>query len=236
MQTPRRRFWVGLWLLTACLFIFPINNLPIRIGTILLTLATYASLIYHFHRRKTILIGLLSLGILIAGFLAFPGHNPDPKNLCNAYPRSLRTYEGTRYIWGGENKLGIDCSGLVRAGLIKANVEQGVFTLNPEPVRFGLSLWWHDCSAKALGEEYRGLTRRITSSPSINLLDNSQIQPGDIAVTTSGVHVLAFLGNDEWIEADPDLKKVVIVKTPSKDNPWFDEPVQIMRWTELESK
>ena len=236
MQTPRRRFWVGLWLLTACLLIFPINNLPIRIGTILLTLATYASLIHHFHRRKPMLIGLLSLGILIAGFLVFPGRNPDPKNLCNAYLRSLQTYEDTRYIWGGENKLGIDCSGLVRAGLIKANIEQGIFTLNPKPVRFGLLLWWHDCSAKALGEEYRGLTQHITSSPSLNRLDNSQIQPGDIAVTTSGVHVLAFLGNDEWIEADPDLKKVIIVKTPSKDNPWFDEPVQIMRWTELEAK
>jgi len=179
---------------------------------------------------------LLSLGILIAGILVSPGRNADTQQLCNVYLRSLQTYEGTRYIWGGENTLGIDCSGLVRAGLIKANVEQGLLTLNPELVRFGLSLWWHDCSAKALGEEYRGLTRRITSSPSINLLGNSKTQPGDIAVTTSGVHVLAFLGNDEWIEADPDLKKVVVVKAPSKENPWFDEPVQIMRWTELETK
>lgn len=236
MQTPRRRFLIGLWLLTGCLLIFPINNLPIRIGTILVILAIYSSLIYQFHRCKPILIGLLSLGILIVGFLLFLGRNSDTQHLRNAYLRSLQTYKGTRYIWGGENKLGIDCSGLVRAGLIKANVEQGLLSLNPKLARFGLSLWWHDCSAKALGEEYRGLTRRITSSPSINLLDNSQIQPGDIAVTTSGVHVLAFLGNDEWIEADPDLKKVVIVKTPSKDNPWFDEPVQIMRWTELETK
>jgi len=236
MQTPRRRFWVGLWLLTACLIVFPINNQLLRIGTILLILATYASLIYLFCRRKPVFIGLLALGILVAGFLVFPGYHPDPQSLRNAYLRSLQSYEGTRYIWGGENKLGIDCSGLVRAGLIKANIEQGVLNLNPESVRFGISLWWHDCSAKALGEEYRGLTKQITSSPSINLLDNSQIQPGDIAVTRSGVHVLAFLGNDEWIEADPDLKKVVIIKTPSKDNPWFDEPVQILRWTELEAK
>jgi hypothetical protein len=235
MQTPRRSYWVGLWLLTACLFIFPISNRPLRVATILLTLATYASLIYLSRRRRPILVALISLGFFIVGFLAIPGRNANAQQLRIAYLNSLRAYEGTRYIWGGEKKLGIDCSGLVRAGFIRANVEQGLLTLNPKPVRFGLSLWWHDCSAKALGEEYRGMTRQIMPSSGINLLDNSKIQPGDIAVTTSGVHVLAYLGGDEWIEADPDLKKVVIVKVSAKDIPWFYEPVRILRWTELET-
>lgn len=235
MQIPRRSYWVGLWLLTACLFIFPISNRPLRVAIILLTLAAYASLIYLSRRRKPIHIALLLLGVFIVGFLVSPGRNADAQQLRIAYLRSLRSYEGTRYIWGGEKRLGIDCSGLVRAGLIRANVEQGLLTLNPTLVRFGLSLWWHDCSAKALGEEYRGLTRQIMPLPGINLLDNPKIQPGDIAVTTSGVHVLAYLGGDEWIEADPDLNKVVIIKAPSKDNPWFYEPVRILRWTELET-
>ncbi|MBI3986575.1 MAG: C40 family peptidase [Lentisphaerae bacterium] len=31
----------------------------------------------------------------------------------------LRRYEGTLYVWGGENRRGIDCSGLVRKKVIR---------------------------------------------------------------------------------------------------------------------
>ena len=140
------------------------------------------------------------------------------------------------FFWGGENGFGVDCSGLIRAGLIKANFQKGFLALNPGWVRFSLSLWWHDCSAKALGEEYRGLARRVLSAPSINELDTARILQGDIAVMANGVHVLAFLGGGDWIEADPALGKVVIINAPVKTNSWFDEPVHIMRWTELETK
>jgi hypothetical protein len=235
MQKPLHRFWIGYGLTTLCFLIFPINNFPTRLAAILLSLGAYVGIVYFLRRWKPTFIGAILIPISLGIFLIAPDKEFETQNLRTAYLASLKTYTGSRYIWGGENKLGIDCSGLVRAGFVKANVEQGLLNLNPKPVRFGLSLWWHDCSAKALGEEYRGFTRRITSSSSINALDDSRILPGDIAITANGVHVLAFLGNNEWIEADPDLKKVVIVRTPSKDNPWFDEPVQIMRWTALES-
>ncbi|MFN2599036.1 MAG: NlpC/P60 family protein, partial [Pyrinomonadaceae bacterium] len=48
-----------------------------------------------------------------------------------AYIASLESYEGTRYVWGGENSRGIDCSGLVRRGLINADFHEGVVTANP---------------------------------------------------------------------------------------------------------
>ena len=48
--------------------------------------------------------------------------------------------------------------------------------------------------------------------------------PGDIAVTASGVHVLACLGASEWIEADPNLKKVLIVQVPESKILGFKKP------------
>ena len=57
-----------------------------------------------------------------------------------------------------------------------------------------------------------------------------------MAVTISGVHIMAFLGDSKWIEADPNLKKVVIVQVPEGNNPWFQESFNIVRWQELASE
>jgi hypothetical protein len=236
MQKVRRSLWIVLLVLALILFLYPINSLPLRLALLGLTIGAYCSLIWFFRNRKPVSYGLIALAFLIGAFLVCPGKNGDPQSLQKAYLLSLRSYEDTRFFWGGENKFGVDCSGLVRAGLIKANFEQGLLTLNPGLVRFSLSLWWHDCSAQALGEEYRRQTKRIATAKSINFLEPGKIQPGDLAVTATGVHVLAFLGGNEWIEADPGMGKVVIVKVPADHNPWFQEPVHVMRWTELETK
>ena len=106
--------------------------------------------------------------------------------------------------------------------------------MNPRLTRFALSLWWHDASAEALGQEYRQQTKYLFATSSINELDQNKVMPGDIAVTASGVHVLACLGGGEWIEADPHFGKVVIIKLPAEKNPWFQEPVKILRWRELD--
>lgn len=235
MQTPRRKYWIYFWLLTICLFLFPINNGSLRCASVAALIVAFSAAVYWFRKQKPLFFGLIFVTVFAGIFLILPGNKAETEKLTTEYLVALRSYEGTRYIWGGENKLGIDCSGLVRAGLIKANFRQGIRTMNPSLVRFSLSLWWHDCSAKALGEGYRGQTRHILSSPSINALDETKILPGDIAVTKSGVHVLAFLGGHEWIEADPDVRRVVIVHTPAASNSWFEEPIQILRWTELES-
>jgi hypothetical protein len=41
--------------------------------------------------------------------------------------------------------------------------------------------------------------------------DAQNLRPGDLAVTTSGSHVLAYLDDNRWIEADPDIMRVHIV-------------------------
>ncbi|MGD0252688.1 MAG: NlpC/P60 family protein [Verrucomicrobiota bacterium] len=229
------RSWITLWPITIVLFLYPIENRPLRIGLILALLALWIGCLHFGWRRPTVRLVFLLCMFIIIGFLICPGRNFGTESLRNKYVESLRFYEGTRYVWGGENKLGIDCSGLVRAGLIKASLQQGLVTLNPRLVRYALSLWWHDSTAKALGNEYRHQTRRIFTVGSINELDQSTVLSGDMAVTVSGVHVLACLGGGEWIEADPNFGKVVIVKTPAK-NPWFQEPVHILRWAPLEEQ
>jgi hypothetical protein len=236
MRRPLFRAWIISWFMSTLLFFYPINTGPIRIGLILSVLILVAGSLYFGWDRKVVRYGLVALLLAVAIFLNYPGRSFSSEQLRQCYVASLRSYEGTKYIWGGEGKLGIDCSGLVRAGLIRANCSQGILTLNPKLVREAISLWWHDASAQMLGLEYRCQTRLLSSAPDINRLESTNCLPGDIAVTTSGVHVLACLNSNEWIEADPDLKKVIIVHVPEEKNPWFHEPVHILRWTELETK
>ena len=53
-----------------------------------------------------------------------------------------------------------------------------------------------------------------------------------MAVTDDGLHVLAYLGDSTWIQADPNAKKVIKLKAPST-NEWFGVPVKLMRWEAL---
>jgi hypothetical protein len=227
--------WFVLWAIAPALVLYPINNLPIRIALLFSLAALWGGLLYFYWRVKTIRFGALAVAGVVFLFLILPGKEPDASRLRETYVESLRKYEGTRYIWGGENRLGVDCSGLVRKGLITANYRQGISTLNPGLVREGFSLWWHDCSARALGEGYRQRTRLLFSAESINQIDYSRLLPGDIAVTESGVHTLAYLGGQIWIEADPVAGRALQVQAPS-ESPWFDESVKIMRWAQFDEK
>lgn len=115
--------------------------------------------------------------------------------------------------------------------MIDACLDQGLCNPDPGLLKRGLSLWWNDTSAKALGEEYRGLTKRLFNAPDLKSLDHDRILPGDFAVTSDGVHVMAYLGNETWIEADPGKLKVIKIHAPATTNGWFRRPVNIMRWS-----
>lgn len=243
--SPRKFGWyqIGLigWLVLFALLL-AMHWYPIRFGTfrLLMVAGTVVcwlgaiGLSWRCKNLKRVLLAVTAIGIL---FLISPGRSANPSALRQEYVRALQSYEGTAYVWGGESRRGIDCSGLMRCALIDANVKIGLATLNPGLLREAFSLWWTDSSARAMKEEFQDKTRFLQAASTLNQLDHTTIEPGDMAVTSNGVHVMAYIGNQRWIEADPSElqgNKVVQVKVPSRIA-WFTTPVHLMRWRQLEA-
>lgn len=65
--------------------------------------------------------------------------------------------------------------------------------------------------------------------PSIILLLSLFLLPGDLAVTSDGVHIMAYLGNEQWFEADPAFGEVVILRKGESDQ-WLQTSVELLRW------
>jgi hypothetical protein len=226
--------WLALWPLLIVLHLFPIRFQSLRMVIVAGAVLLWVGGVGLWWRRPVVRWTLLGVGVALLAFLALPGSEADRADLQADYVRSLERYEGSLYVWGGETHSGIDCSGLVRCGLIDAAARRGLTTFNPRLLREAFSLWWNDRSAKAMGEGADGRARLVTEAESINGLDHTLLKPGDFAITQDGVHALAYLGGKTWIEADPKPMRVIRVYVPSEDNAWFDRPVRIMRWKLLE--
>ena len=223
--------WGGSVLVLVTLYISPLSTTKSRAAAVLfiaLLTATSVFLAWSTKWLRLIVLVVTASGLLL---ISLPGRPYDGPRLRRSYISSLTSYGGARYHWGGEGRFGIDCSGLIRRGIIDAHLKVGMATLNPYLLRRGLYYWWHDSTAKQIGQSYLGMTSFIGEFPSIDGLDHSSIQPGDIAVTSSGIHVLAYAGGLRWVEADPIPNRVITVDAPSRSNPWFNQPVRIMRWS-----
>ncbi len=232
-----RRWWfpatsIALVVLWAGVVALPIGTLLTRALTVAAPLALAVVLTVRcWHRRW---LRWLPSAVVVVGALgiALPGGPHDRERLRARYLASLRRYEGTRYVWGGENRLGIDCSGLVRNGLINAMAAEGLRSAKAALLRASMRLWWYDCTARALRDGYRAWTRPVLRAAAVRALAVEALRPGDLAVTADGIHVMAYLGGDEWIEADPGLRRVTRLHQDD-DNPWLRVPVVVMRWTAL---
>jgi hypothetical protein len=227
-----KRLWLVLGILLLLTLLFPIGfgkgRLFILIAVPLFWLgALYFSWPVKWLCTLWIIVGLAGLLLTI-----LPGRDIAPDTLRSLYVQHLHDYEGTRYLLGGENKIGIDCSGLVRLALVDAYLHLGLVELNPAAVRQALSLWLQDASALALSTGYRGLTQYITNAASIQTLDHTLLWPGDLAVTQDGQHVLAYLGHESWIQAEPSVMHVII-NTASDKQFWLSVPVNVVRWSTL---
>lgn len=226
------RAWLILWPILLVLHLFPIRT---RIERELLLLTLFALWIggtVLFWKRTSVKVVGVGIGVLLLAVVVLPGRAAEPFALRAEYTRCLQTYRGTTYVWGGEASTGIDCSGLIRVGIVDALLHIGLRDMNPALLREGVAIWWNDCSAMELGKGYGGKLRLVTETRSINQLDADILRPGDVAVTDGGQHVMAYIGNRTWIEADTDPMRVITATAPGK-LPWFDMGMRIMRWEML---
>jgi hypothetical protein len=225
------KVWFAILAVFVGIAVLPVSNTLTRAGSVVALLAGWGLLTAMLWRHRWVRATLLTIPALCAAFLILPSRTHESAELLrHDFIAGLRHYEGVRYFWGGEGFTGIDCSGLVRRGLIDSMFMRGIRTLDAGSVRYAIWLWWHDCSARDLGEGWNNLTIPDLETPSINNLDHSRLTAGDLAVTKGGEHVMAYAGDNLWIEADPLAHRVITVRAPSKTNAWFHGPMRIVRW------
>lgn len=218
---------IGLAILIAC----PLRSTLIRLAIVVDGMAVWLGLLLLVWRHKLLRLALIALSILPLVFISMPLHaRTDQEQLRHIYIHRLKKYDGTRYVYGGENRLGIDCSGLVRAGMIEALGIHAIRTLNPAALRSSLHLWWRDSNAIDLGKGRTGDTLPIGDGSFVELSSHTDVLPGDMAVTESGSHVLVYLGDENWIEAEPAVGGTHIFSLSGRFAPLACERVRFVRW------
>lgn len=211
----------------------PVNSTVFRLAFLGSLLGAGGGLAFLTWRFTPARFAVLALPFFFAIPFLLPGDEIKPGELHSDYLRSLISYEGSPYFWGGENSRGIDCSGLPRRAFRDALLDYGVRHGNGRAFRAWLEQWWFDASAKALSEGYREYTGATGVSGKIRTMDYTPIEPGDLAITTDGIHALAYAGDGKWIQADPGLGIVANLDGRTDANPWFRIPVTIHRWRML---
>ena len=222
--------------------LWPVNNFLCRflIGAsavyLLAALCLAWRRLYKAHARIAIAIAALFVATILAfcAYLSLNGGIDDTTayGLRTIYVNELRRYEGTRYVWGGENRLGIDCSGLPRKALRNALLKGAFVYGERRCLKLALQNWWLDASAAALASGYQNYVTWLEKKGTVSDIGANELYPGDLAITEDGVHVMVFLGEDRWISADP-IQGKVIIESSASNNPWFKEKVKFYSWTVL---
>ncbi len=237
-----KKYW---WWLPPLVLIFacfwPVNNGITRWLIVLGAWGVFIEILsgaYWLWQKKSkwcfVLIPVL-IGLLTWVFVPALHYTPLFDKLQDSYVAELRSYDGTRYLWGGENRFGIDCSGLPRKAIRNALLKTGLKEMNRDFLFLALKNWWFDASAKALAQGYRDYCFPLNLAGTVASAPEKSLKPGDLAITDDGMHVMVYLDPDEWISADPGQGKVMIEHPSESKNPWFTRPVHFFRFTLLKN-
>ena len=163
---------------------------------------------------------------------------PDVDMLQDIYVRRLGAFEGVQYAKGGETHGGIDCSGLARVPMWQAMLNEGVREMNPRLLgTMFWRFWWRDMGALDILNGKHGYTSIVGHAEKLAGYNPYELQKGDLAIPDQGEHVLIYIGDGKWIEANPDDGKVVVNEaTADSKRHYFNTPVTILRWWILEEE
>lgn len=236
--TPRLWRYIAIFTVAALvavvvIWLNPVNSTLNRLVFLLgMDVVWFGALLLSW-KWKWCRIGLLLLALVSVIPFLLPGRAINQEELRSSYLKHMAEFEGTTYHWGGESSRGIDCSGLPRRALRDALLEYGIKHADGGAFRMLAQQWWFDTSAEALGQGYRGFTENLEKKGKISEMSYKDLQPGDLAVTTSGVHVIVYIGDEQWIQADPGIGNVATLNGRIDKNPWFKVPVTLHRWSVL---
>lgn len=227
-------FLVGFFLCAMAAFFHPLHSSVTKLALLGSIGACWMCSLILLRKYYVYRMILIVLPILACIPFLLPSRAIDATELRANYLQALTRYEGSTYYWGGENKRGIDCSGLPRRSLRDALLRYGIAHGNGKAFRLAAEQWYYDTSAKALGEGYRSFTKNLAIEGTVQSIDNSALQAGDLAVTKSGIHTMVYLGEGKWIQADPGIGAVATLHGRKDQNTWFDAPITMHRWSILD--
>ncbi len=234
MKRVYRIVWILFLLIALTLFVtHPVVTKTQNLGIAITLFAITVSLLWFCRKIKLITIPILSAVVLLIIWLFIPSSPIDYKEIEHSYQNALEKYKSVTYHWGGENKFGIDCSGLPRKSLRDAFLSYTINHGNSDAFKQFLKLRWFDSSAKALSKGYRNYVTPLNISGTIKEIPYDHLKPGDLAITQDGLHVIIYYGNDQWIQADPWKKIVHIQNGRTGKSSRFNNQVSIYRWTKF---